>query len=422
MARNLIVILSSLCIWTVAQSAPPGLHPSVFEGSDFYQLFNDPEGHLKLNPRLKTDDRIRAHGYPGELHYVPTKDGYVIGLFRIPHSHKLQNQDKYRPIVLMQHGISGSSDNWIAMGPDNALAFQLADAGYDVWLGNARGNTYSRNHSSMSTQHPHFWRFSWHEIGHFDIAAMIDYALKTNGQAQESIHYVGHSQGTTVFLALMSTRPEYNEKIKTAYMLAPVAFMNNMDSLMARAVGPYLGHHNTYALLFESQEFLPYNDFILSFTYNTCGPDSRFRDFCRVFHNSSTEGRSNSSAVAINALTTPAGVSTDQFLHYLQEQQSGHFRRYDFGSKRNWMEYNSEVPPDYPTNLITCRTHLWYSDNDDMADVEDVLRLAETLPNREMHHMEDPMRNHGDFATNWEVRKYINDPIVNIMNQFEGPL
>lgn len=194
----------------------------------------------------------------------------------------------------MQHGISGSSDNWISMGPDNALAFQLVDAGYDVWIGNARGNTYSRNHTWLSTQHPYFWRFSWHEIGYFDIAAMIDYALKANGQGQEAIHYVGHSQGTTVFLALMSTRPEYNAKIKTSQLLAPVAYMNNMGSLLAKATGPYLGHRTVYALMLESQEFLPYNDFLLAFLYNTCGPDSRFLNYCKQLHNISNKGRSNS--------------------------------------------------------------------------------------------------------------------------------
>lgn len=191
----------------------------------------------------------------------------------------------------MQHGLTSCSDGWVLNGPDDALPFLLADAGYDVWIGNARGNTYSRNHTSLSTQHPYFWRFSWHEIGYYDIAAMIDYALATNGQGQKSIHYVGHSQGTSVFFTLMSMRPEYNDKIRTAHMLAPIAIMTHMENPLVRAVGPYLGHRNAYSLLFSSQEFIPHNEFLLSILFNLCDTDAQFRPKCVDFMG--TESRVN---------------------------------------------------------------------------------------------------------------------------------
>lgn len=107
-------------------------------------------------------------------------------------------------------------------------AFLLADRGYDVWLGNARGNVYSRNHVSLSPEDSKFWDFSWHEIGYYDIPAMIDYILKTTGQ--KKLIYIGHSQGTTVFYVMCIMRPEYNDKISVMFSLAPSAYMSHMKS------------------------------------------------------------------------------------------------------------------------------------------------------------------------------------------------
>lgn len=58
------------------------------------------------------------------------------------------------------HGLLLSAEDWIVLGPEKGLGFILADAGYDVWFGNARGNIHSRKHVKYSPNwNGHFWNF-----------------------------------------------------------------------------------------------------------------------------------------------------------------------------------------------------------------------------------------------------------------------
>lgn len=105
----------------------------------------------------------------------------------------------------------------------------MSDAGYDVWLGNARGNSWSRNHTKLDPDEKNFWNFSFHEIGVHDLPAMINFILtKTN---EPSLHYIGHSQGTTVLFVLLSELPEYNAKLKSVHIMVPVVYVKHPSPL-----------------------------------------------------------------------------------------------------------------------------------------------------------------------------------------------
>lgn len=79
---------------------------------------------------------------------------------------------------------------------------------------NARGNVYSRDHINMTTSDPQFWKFSFHEIGIYDIPATIDYMLNSTNQTK--LAFAGVSQGSAVILVTLSELPEYNDKISVA--------------------------------------------------------------------------------------------------------------------------------------------------------------------------------------------------------------
>lgn len=180
---------------------------------------------------------IGNHGYPVEEFKVTTDDGYVLTLFRIPHGVK-NNSDPYtrREPVFIQHGLMSSAMDFLVTGPDRALGFVMADAGYDVWLGNTRGSTYSRDHSYLSPEAKQYWQFSWHEIGERDLPKMINYVLKKT--KYKKLHYIGHSQGTTSYFVMCAMKPAMQEKIKTMNALAPIAFMGNLRSPIVRYLAP----------------------------------------------------------------------------------------------------------------------------------------------------------------------------------------
>ncbi|GMR39432.1 hypothetical protein PMAYCL1PPCAC_09627, partial [Pristionchus mayeri] len=132
---------------------------------------------------------IRHRGYPAEEHTIATPDGYFLTLHRIPHGRN--GRCNGRP-VLLQHGLVSSSFDFLAIQPHQSLSYSLADAGYDVWLGNSRGNIYSDKHLKYSNLDPRFWNFTWDEMALYDYPTMIDYILKVTKQGE--LYVVGHSQ------------------------------------------------------------------------------------------------------------------------------------------------------------------------------------------------------------------------------------
>ena len=70
-----------------------------------------------------------------------------------------------------------------------------------------------------------FQSTSYHEMAVIDVPAVIDYIL--NETNKKDIIYIGHSMGTTISYILLSTRPEYNEKIRLVISMAPVAFWHD---------------------------------------------------------------------------------------------------------------------------------------------------------------------------------------------------
>nr|CAD7203434.1 unnamed protein product [Timema douglasi] len=125
------------------------------------------------------------------------------------------------------------------------LGYSLYDAGYDVWLGNSRGNYYSRKHVNMTKSDPKFWDFSWHDMGVHDIPAVIDYILDHTGH--KDLFFIGHSMGCAMFFVGMAAKPRYNDKIRVMFGLGPASYMHNGKSTVELNTTSVLANYATEA-------------------------------------------------------------------------------------------------------------------------------------------------------------------------------
>ncbi|XP_046626862.1 lipase 3-like isoform X1 [Neodiprion virginianus] len=367
---------------------------------------------------LPTPDMVRRAGYYAESHVVETKDGYFLTLHRIPG--RIGSPVIHgKPSVMLQHGFLSSSADWVIPGRGKALAYILVDRGYDVWLGNARGNTYSRAHATLSISDPKFWNFTWHEMGIYDLPATIDYITKY--KKEKSILYVGHSMGTTMFYVMASERPDVARKVGAMFSLAPIAFLNHAKSPI-RIVAPYIQDIEMIARIFGANEFLP-QSFILRFLARYgCDINVSEETICAnavfIFCGFDKD-QFNNTLLPIVLGHSPAGTSTKTLLHFLQGMNSGEFRQYDYGKEKNLEIYHSVSPPAYNLSGINVSISLQYADNDWLASITDVKRLYQALPKTiGIYRVNFPKFNHLDFLWGIDAPKLVYDKLIFMMEKY----
>jgi pimeloyl-ACP methyl ester carboxylesterase len=181
---------------------------------------------------------IQRHTNSSETHQVQTEDGYILNLFRI-------RRENPRGVIFFQHGVTGDARCWVSQYNDS-VAFLFWRAGYDVWLGNTRGNLYAKKHVTWKPSDGEFWNFrfgssnyslaytksSLLEIGYYDHDASVEYIKNTTSEGK--IIYVGFSMGATTGLIYASMRPaKAFESLQIMISIAPCThFMYAADSVL----------------------------------------------------------------------------------------------------------------------------------------------------------------------------------------------
>ncbi|XP_069316815.1 lipase member K isoform X1 [Eulemur rufifrons] len=357
---------------------------------------------------------ISYWGYPYEMYDVVTKDGYILGIYRIPHGRGCPQRTASKPVVYLQHGLIASASNWICNLPNNSLAFLLADTGYDVWLGNSRGNTWSRKHLTLSPTSPEYWAFSLDEMAKYDLPATINFILEKTGQ--EQLYYVGHSQGTTIAFIAFSTNPELAKRIKIFFALAPVVTVKYTKSPMKILATL---SRRLAKILFGDKMFSSYTLFKQYIATKVCN-QKLFHRICSnfLFTLSGFDPKNlNMSRLDVYLSHNSAGTSVQNMLHWGQAVNSGQLQAFDWGNPdQNMMHFHQLTPPLYNITKMEVPTAIWSGGQDIVADPKDIENLLPKIANL-IYYKLIPHYNHVDFYLGEDAPQEIYQDLIGLMEK-----
>ncbi|CAK1554549.1 unnamed protein product [Leptosia nina] len=359
---------------------------------------------------LNFEELATKYGYPPQKYKVTTEDGYILTLYRLPGP---------REPVLLQHGTLDSSSTWLLRG-NNSLGITLANANYDVWISNLRGNKYSRDHTLLDPDKDDaYWNIDLDHFGTYDLPAIIDTILHVT--RLKKIKVIAHSAGNTIFYILGSMRPNYNKKIKLLIALAPIAYMHNSYNAVTwlgsnvRALDDILLNFNVHELFGETtllQKLLKVvcNNPLIG--YEVCL--NRLLFPLTGFDNEQIKPDFN----PIIFGHFPAGFPRKSLLHFSHIWRRKEFIRFDYGSQ-NYRFYNSTEPPRYNLGAVTMRIVLIAGRNDWLAPLKNVNLLSKKLPNV-VQYIIHPLKqfNHLDFTWGENVKENLFPYIFDALNMY----
>lgn len=324
----------------------------------------------KIMNAQNLQDLCLLFGYSVEPHIVRTDDGYLLTVQRVRLAGGQEGLPRNGKVVYLHHGLLMCLDIWVTMLDKNSnLPFVLYDLGYDVWLGNNRGNKYSQKHLTKRLDLAQFWDFSIDEFALFDIPNSITYILRETGAPL--LTYVGFLQGTAQAFAAMSVNSDLGHCVDRIVAISPATtphglYSKFLDILLK--LSPKM-----LFLMFSRKALLP----LVMFWKRTMYPpffDSLIDAANYMLFNWTAANIDKPQKICLYAhLYSTTSVKT--VVHWFQIMAAKTFQMYhDVSAGMSTMN-----PVVYPLGNIRTPIHLIYGDLDSLVDI-DVMRNQ--LPER----------------------------------------
>ncbi|XP_017778057.1 PREDICTED: gastric triacylglycerol lipase-like [Nicrophorus vespilloides] len=304
------------------------------------------------------------YNYQIQTHKVITEDGYILTVYRIANS-TTSFGIGLQPVFLL-HGTISSSEIWMQNGLES-IPFVLANIGFDVWLGNTRGNYNSPSHADANITPMEYWNNTFDDLVK-DVPAVLDYIAENTNKAGEIV-YIGHSAGALEAVAYASDRPEHAKKnLKAIIGIAPAVYLPK-EQFMVNLVRLIL-RFNLVKFDIKSNVF-----------HEICTTNVVTISLCRtfvylLFGNSRID---DPAQFIVTVRTFPDRVALKPFVQYIQFADSGEFKKFDYGKTANLMMYGQETPPKYDLGRITVPFHSFIGASDTLVTEQNCLKLHNEL-------------------------------------------
>lgn len=334
--------------------------------------------------------------------------------------------EAWNDLTLAKVGLSEPSDRLQAPHISDSLAFELANQGYDVWMGNSRGSSYSLNHTMYDYRYDwRYWDFSFHEIGLYDLPATIDYILQV--RKRKSLAFIGHSQGNLAMFILQSTHPEWRHKIKPFVAMAPIAFIPNVYFGFVRTLVKVLGAvgitpRGLNRIL--KGQILPKSPVTETALDMICVPKwtTPICDITLALIVGSNLKRANHSLTPIVAHHIPEGTSILNILHFGQLAGSGEFRSFDFGPEENARRYGTPVNPYYRIGDIKSPDIAFVVGRTDPLSTMSNVAITKSMlrvPLLDDYIVPDPIWGHADYMYAIGAGRQANAHMIGICDRYK---